>query len=152
MNRAREAVRKNLSTPLQLTLLVLTFLVLCAALLQIFSAAWKTGQRAERLNAATQLCRSAAEAFAEDGSLETAALALGGEGSKTTLYFDEKLDICERTGAVYRLDMSRGERPTEAGTLATCVFSAGAGGEELYRLEAEVYLPDNQESSQAGEG
>lgn len=125
----------------QLLLLVLVFLVSAAILLCVFSGAWSMSRKAADMNNAVQLCRNAAEAFSSDGSVSAAAEAMGGTGTETVLYFDEKLSAVSQDKAVYRLELSCRDTPTQAGVLSDGSFCVYRGDNCLYTLDEQVYLP-----------
>ncbi|MEA4966201.1 MAG: hypothetical protein VB055_10305 [Oscillospiraceae bacterium] len=130
--------RVTLRSSLPLLLLLLIFLLATAVLLQVFAAAWSMSRSATDTNNAVQLCRNAAEAFAQSGDGVQTAAALG--GSAFPLYMDKSLACVPAGQAVYRLDLET----DDSRGLQTACFSVYRGETCLYTLTTQFYQREAQ--------
>ena len=134
---------------LQLLALLLAFLGALGLLAQAYGRSALLSQKAEQLNLSVGLARNGAEAFAGCGSLEEAALLLGGQTQGEDLalvFFDGAGQSCAPEGTAYRMEMEQTPQEREEGWLYTCeirVYRA-EDDRELYALTTARYRPGGE--------
>jgi type II secretory pathway pseudopilin PulG len=128
---------------LQILILLAVFLASAAVLVQVFAASRAASLRAARENDAAALARSAAEAFAAEGTAAGTARLLGAEAGTETGFsarFDETLRAA--ADGAYCLTVTVRETAAAAGSLAAAhIAVTGTDGTEYAVLDTEKYLP-----------
>lgn len=140
---------------LETVLMVIIFVLVIAALAQVFSMAKTESRQAEQLTNAVCLAQNAAEAVAAAGSEEELSQLLQENGNVTaekgglTAWYDGKLQPVSAEAAAadpssMRMEVSwePGKEEPGAGTMvnSTIAVYEGAAQEPVYTLDTGVYL------------
>lgn len=139
--------KKSRAFYLETLVLALVLLAVLTVLAQLFAAAQRGSLAARRLTGATRIARNVSEAFAASGDWQDLGSLVAGEAGlpwekdEAVLAVDE--DGAAQKDGPYTLALRRSEAPAGAGRLAelTIEVRAGAGGEAVYTLTVQKYLP-----------
>ena len=140
---------------LETVLMVIIFVLVIAALAQVFSLARTESRQAQQLTNAVCLAQNAAEAVAAAGSVDELGQLLQENGNVTvqkdglTAWYDGSLQPVSAEAAAadpqaMRLEATwePGKRAAGAGTMVTSAITVyeGAAQEPVYTLDTGVYL------------
>ena len=120
----------------ELLLVIFFFMIASVTLVQLFGAAKTKSTTARAMNAAMLESQNIAE------DLYAAENAEDAEKILADLGFENKDGIWSREDSLYRLQISRGEEKTAAGTLRTWTIQALQGEETLITLPSARYFPE----------
>ena len=140
---------------LETVLMVIIFVLVIAALAQVFSLARTESRQAQQLTNAVCLAQNAAEAVAAAGSVQELGQLLQENGNVTTepdgltAWYDEALQPVSAEAAAMEPSAIRmevtwepGKKAPGAGTMVNSAIAvyAGAAQEPVYTLDTGVYL------------